>query len=74
MEVKIMKIRFCLDDGGDELYSIESNDVAGVIEAAKGQKVIFQHDWYRYDNHILNHYINDDDEWNQEVIIYLVQY
>jgi hypothetical protein len=69
-----MIIKFCLDDGGEELYSIVSNDIAGIIEAAKGQKVIFQDSWYKYDNHILNHYQDDNGQWKQEVVIYLISY
>jgi hypothetical protein len=69
-----MLIKFCQDDGGTELYSQESNDVAGIIAAATGEKVIFHDDFYKYDNHILNHYVDGNGKWNQEVIIYLKDY
>lgn len=68
-----MLIRFCLDDGGNELFSLTSNDIAGVIEASKGEKVVFHDDWYEYDNHVLNHYV-ENGKWYQEVIIYLKDY
>lgn len=71
-----MLVKFCLDDGGDELFEIKAEtlaDVSGIIEAAKGQKVVFHREDYKYDSHILNHY-NDGGKWETEVIVYLVKY
>lgn len=67
-----MHILFCLEDG-IELHEMESDDVAGVIAAARGQKVIFHDDFYKYDHHVLNHY-TDNGKRYQEVIIYLSKY
>jgi hypothetical protein len=68
-----MKIRFCLDDGGEQLYEMVTEDVVGIITAANGDKVVFQDRYYKYDNHILNHYV-ESGKWIQEVVIYMVDY
>jgi hypothetical protein len=65
-----MHIKFC-DDGGETLYSMESTDLAGVIAAIKeSDRIVFQHDSYKYSYSTLNHYI-EAGKWFQEYIIYL---
>jgi hypothetical protein len=66
-------VKFCLTDGGDIIYETKINDIAGLLAASKGQKIIFQHDFYEYDYHILNHYL-EDEQWHQELLIYMVNY
>ncbi|RVT56437.1 hypothetical protein [Niallia taxi] len=69
-----MLVKFCREDGGDEIHVQHTEDIAGLIEASKGGKLIFGHDFYEYDNHILNTWTDDDGKLNQEVIIYLADY
>ncbi|WP_139266916.1 thymidylate synthase [Cytobacillus oceanisediminis] len=66
----MMHIEFCMNDGGSVLYTMESNDVAGVLAAAKGDKVIIDKRIFKYNSHILNHYV-DNGLKKQELLIYL---
>ncbi|WP_416826108.1 hypothetical protein [Ectobacillus polymachus] len=65
-----MKIKFCLADGGDLLFVITSEDVAGIIEASKGEKIVYSKKSYKYDHHILNHI----EPHFLEVIVYVNEY
>ncbi|MFC0235646.1 hypothetical protein [Fictibacillus phosphorivorans] len=68
-----MIVKFCLNDGGEELFEIDSHDVAGLIEAAKGDKVSYKGELYSYNNHALYHYDNDG-KVEVEVLVYLDEY
>lgn len=65
-----MQIVFVLTENGQELFSMESNDVAGVLAAAQGESVTFPNGHFKYDFHNLDHYF-EDGNYRQELVIYL---
>lgn len=66
-----MVIKVC-DDCGETLYLFNSSDVAGVITAIKESKqIVFDNNIYKYDYMVFNHYTNEDNKINQELIIYV---
>jgi hypothetical protein len=68
-----MNIIFCYLDSGHYLFKMNSNDVAGVIAAAKGKKIVFDRKHYRYNHHVLNHYV-ENGVHHQDLLIYVEEY
>lgn len=64
-----MEVSFCRHDGGDPIFSFETNDLSGVIEAAKGG-VRYHDESYEYVSHVLNNYAKGV-QLVQQVIIYV---
>ena len=67
-----MNVVFVVTLTGEELTSMISNDVAGLLAAVKGESVTFPSGDYTYDFHTLDHYL-EDDVYRQELVIYLTQ-
>lgn len=65
-----MHVVFVLTDNGEELFQMESTDVAGVLAAAQGESVTFPSGHFKYDFHNLDHYF-EDGVFRQELVIYL---
>jgi hypothetical protein len=65
-----MNVVFVVTLTGEELTSMISNDVAGLLAAVKGESVTFPSGDYTYDFHTLDHYL-EDDVYRQELVIYL---
>jgi len=65
-----MNVVFVLTTTGQELLQMVSNDVAGLLQAVKGEYVTFPFGTYKYDFHTLDHYL-EEDVYRQELVIYL---
>jgi hypothetical protein len=65
-----MNVVFVVTLTGEELTSMISNDVAGLLAAVKGESLTFPSGDYTYDFHTLDHYL-EDDVYRQELVIYL---
>jgi hypothetical protein len=68
-----MVVNFCLDHGGEEIFTIETEDVAGLLAAAQGDKITYLGDLYRYDNHVLSYHV-DNGRHYYEVNVYMTPY
>ena len=65
-----MLVQFNFD--GETLYSYVCSDVAGIIAAAKeSESIHFGADWYKFDSIVLTHYMDDDNQMRQQLIIYV---
>lgn len=65
-----MNVVFVLTSTGQELLQMVSHDVAGLLEAVKGEYVTFPFGTYKYDFHTLDHYL-ENQTYRQELVIYL---
>jgi len=65
-----MNVVFVLTRTGEEVLEMVSNDVAGLLAAAKGENVTFPFGSFQYDFHTLDHYL-ENDVYRQELVIYL---
>lgn len=65
-----MNVIFVLTLTGEELATMVSNDVAGLLAAAQGLSVTFPQGEFKYDFHTLDHYL-EDGVFRQELVIYL---
>lgn len=65
-----MNVVFVVTLTGEELTSMISNDVAGLLAAVKGESVTFPSGDYEYDFHTLDHYL-EEGTYRQELVIYL---
>ena len=67
-----MNVVFVVTLTGEELASMISTDVAGLLAAVKGESVTFPSGDYAYDFHTLDHYF-EEGVYRQELVIYLKQ-
>jgi hypothetical protein len=67
-----MNVAFVITLTGEELTSMVSNDVAGLLAAAKGDAITFPQGDFEYDFHTLDHYL-EEGVYRQELVIYLKQ-
>lgn len=65
-----MNVVFVLTSTGQEVLEMKSNDVAGLLAAAKGDNITFPFGTFKYDFHTLDHYL-EDNVYRQELVIYL---
>lgn len=67
-----MNVVFVITETGEELTSMISADVAGLLAAVQGESVTFPQGDFVYDFHTLDHYL-EDGMYRQELVIYLKQ-
>lgn len=65
-----MNVVFVITETAEEVLEMVSNDVAGLLEAVKGESVSFPFGTFQYDCHTLDHYLVDG-VYRQELVIYL---
>ena len=65
-----MNVVFVITETGEELTTMVSTDVAGLLAAVKGESVTFPQGSFQYDFHTLDHYM-EDGLYRQELVIYL---
>ncbi|MEG0384032.1 hypothetical protein [Solibacillus cecembensis] len=65
-----MNVVFVVTETAEEVLEMVSNDVAGLLEAVKGESVSFPFGTFQYDCHTLDHYLVDG-VYRQELVIYL---
>lgn len=65
-----MQVVFVVTETGEELTTMISNDVAGLLAATKGESVTFPQGDFEYDFHTLDHYF-EEGVYRQELVVYL---
>ena len=63
-----MNVIFVVTETGEELTVMVSNDVAGLLAAAKGDSVTFPQGDFQYDFHTLDHYL-EEGVYREELVI-----
>lgn len=65
-----MNVVFVITATGEEITSMVSQDVAGLLAAVQGESVTFPAGDFEYDFHTLDHYL-EEGVYRQELVIYL---
>lgn len=65
-----MNVAFVHNQSGEELLTMQTSDVAGLLAAAQGESITFPAGRFKYDYHTLDHYVENGAIY-QELVIYM---
>ncbi|MGE7623858.1 thymidylate synthase [Viridibacillus sp. NPDC096237] len=65
-----MKVEFA-DSDGEVIFKTQTNDVSGLLAAAKGEAIMFGTKRFTYTSHVLNHYELLEIGMEQQLTIYM---